>query len=155
MSGGLVIGIGNPDCGDDAVGSLVARRLAGCVAPCITVMERSGDMLALIEDWAGYANVVLIDAAAAVVAPGTIHRIDLRRDEIPASLAPASTHAFGVAQAVGLARALNQLPARLIAYAIEGTAFLPGAPLSPAVAAAVEAVIPRVIAELTEDLAHA
>jgi hydrogenase maturation protease len=147
----LVIGIGNPDCGDDAVGPMVARLLVGRVAPEVTVLERAGDMVALIEDWSGRDEVVLIDAAALLTAPGTIHRIDLLRDALPTGLSLASTHAFGVAEAVGLARALGQLPATLIAYAVEGSTFDPGASPSPAVVAAAKLVALRVASELEND----
>jgi hydrogenase maturation protease len=148
VSGLLVIGIGNPDCGDDAIGPMVARLLAGQVGPEAAVVERSGDMLGLIEDWAGRDGVVLIDAAAPVTAPGSIHRIDLLRESLPAGLALASTHAFGVADAVEVARALGQLPASLIVYAVEGGRFDPGAPPSAVVITAAETVAARVAAEL-------
>lgn len=148
MTGLLVIGIGNLDCGDDAAGPLVARRLAGRVPPGVTIQVRTGDMIGLIEDWTGCDGVVLVDAAAPVGGPGVIHHLDLLRDELPPGLSFASTHVFGVADAVGLARALGQLPRHLIAYAIEGATFEPGAPVSPAVAEAVEAVATRVAADL-------
>ena len=63
MTKGLILGIGNPDRGDDGIGPLVARRLIGRVPAGIAVMERTGDALALIEDWAGRDMVVLVDAA--------------------------------------------------------------------------------------------
>ena len=122
-------------------------------------MERSGDALALMEDWAGHDAVVLVDAAAAPGGvPGQVHRIDLLEDALPPGLSLSSTHALGVAEAVGLARALGCLPGSLIAYAVEGENFAPGAGVSPAVAAAVEEVATRVSDEirlLTKDPAHA
>lgn len=158
----LVVGIGNPDRGDDAVGPLVARRLIGRAPPDVCIIERTGDTLALIEDWANHDAVILIDAAAPVVTPGSIHRIDLMKDELPADLSLASTHAFGVENAIGLARTLGLLPQSLVAYAVEATNFEPGAPLSPGVAAAVDEVVASVIAELsrltinpTKEAAHA
>jgi hypothetical protein len=57
-------------------------------------------------------------------------------------------HAFSVTEAVELARALQQLPSRLIAYGIEGKNFSSGEQLSPEVAAAVEEVARRVKGEL-------
>ena len=60
-----------------------------------------------------------------------------------------STHAFGVAEAVGLARRPRPAaPARLIAYAIEGANFDPGAPISRKVAATVPKLVTRVAGEL-------
>jgi hydrogenase maturation protease len=148
VTGLLVIGIGNPDCGDDAIGPLVAQRLVGRFPPEVAILERTGDMLGLIEDWSGCDGVVLIDAAALVTTPGTIHRIDLLHESLPAGLSLASTHGFGLADAVGFARALGQLPATLVVYAMEGGRFDLGAPPSPEVVAAAEAVAERVIREV-------
>ena len=150
MSGLLVIGIGNPDCGDDAIGPIVARLLAGRLPAGVDVLERTGDMLGLLDDWAGRDGVVLIDAAAMMAAAGTIHRIDLLHEPLPAGVRLASTHAFGVADAVELARALGRLPGVLIAYAVEGETFVPGAAPGAPVMAAAEAVANHVIAEWSE-----
>lgn len=146
----LVVGIGNPDRGDDGIGPLVVRQLAGRVPPSITLIERTGNALALIEDWAGRDAVVLVDAAAPGTAPGRVHRIDLLEEELPTDLARTSTHAFGVADTVGLARTLDLLPASVIVYAVEGANFEPGAALSPEVAAAAGDVVSRIAAELRE-----
>lgn len=51
MTNVLLVGIGNPDRGDDGVGPLVARQLLGRVPPNVAIIERTGDALALIEDW--------------------------------------------------------------------------------------------------------
>src|SRR5215207_5591238 len=56
-----------------------------------------------------------------------------------------STHAFGVADAIELARTLGRLPARLEIYTIEGADFTAGAGLSPPVAAAVNALTRRIV----------
>lgn len=146
----LIVGIGNPDRGDDGFGPLVVRRLVGHVSPNVEIVERAGDMLALIEDWAGRDAVILVDAAAPGAEPGRIYRIDLVQDAVPADLSLSSTHAFGVAQAVGLARALGLLPGRVVAYAVEGASFEPGAPVSPRIATAIDDVVLRVAAELRD-----
>ena len=148
VTGLLVIGIGNPDCGDDAIGPLVARLLVGHVPPEVAIVERAGNMLGLIDDWSGRDHVVLIDAAAPITTLGSIHRIDLMRESLPIGLSLASTHGFGVADAVELARALRQLPERLIVYAVEGCRFEPGAPQSPEVVAAAQRVAARVVLEV-------
>jgi hydrogenase maturation protease len=144
----LVVGVGNPDRGDDGIGPLVVRRLLGRVSPDVAILERSGDALALIDDWEGRDAVILVDAAAPGGTPGSIHRIDLLRDALPPELSLSSTHGFGVAEAIGLADALDLLPAQVIAYAIEGANFDPGAPISPQVAAVTGEVAERVAAEL-------
>ena len=70
------------------------------------------------------------------------------RESLPIGLSLASTHGFGVADAVELARALRQLPERLIVYAVEGCRFEPGAPQSPEVVAAAQRVAARVVLEV-------
>jgi hydrogenase maturation protease len=150
VTGPLVIGIGNPDCGDDAVGLLVAQRLVRRFPPEVTILKRPGNMIALLDEGAGHDPVVLIDAAALRTTPGVIHRIDLLREPLPAELSLASTHAFGVADAVELARALGRLPERLVVYAVEGCRFEPGAAMSRKVAAAADRVVAEVLAFVSE-----
>lgn len=150
MSGGaLVAGIGNPDRGDDGFGRAVADRLRGRVPDGTRILACSGDLLSLIEEWHGFGAVVLVDAAASLGRPGRIHRIDLIGEPLPGGLARNSTHAFGIAEAVGLARSLGRLPRRLVAYLVEGGQFDIGAPLSPAVAEAVGPAAERIVAELS------
>jgi hydrogenase maturation protease len=154
MSGGdqpqmLVVGIGNPDRGDDGFGPAVARRLLGRVTSAARVLERSGDALALIEDWNGFASVIVVDAVAPISEPGRVHRLDLSSSPLPIGFAPRSSHAFGVAETVELARNLGRLPRYLIAYLVEGEQFATGAPLSPAVAEAIEMTAQRILAELS------
>lgn len=149
----LVIGIGNPDRGDDAVGLHVARRVAAAALPDVTVIEATGDALALMDRWSGADPVVLVDAAALVSSPGTIHRLDPVRAPLPHGVVLGSTHAFGLAEAVELARRLGRLPARMTIYAIEADGFAAGAGLTPAVVAAAAQVAARITADLAS--AHA
>ena len=148
----LVVGVGNPDRGDDGFGPSVAQRLRGRVPPAVRILERSGDALALIEDWNGFASVIVVDAVAPISDPGRVHRLDLSSSPLPIGFAPRSSHAFGVAETVELARSLGRLPRCLIAYLVEGERFETGALLSSAVAAAVEDVAERVVVELSATL---
>ena len=144
----LVVGIGNSDRGDDGVGPRVARRLRGRVPTGVSVLECEGDALALIQDWEGVASVILVDAMSPISEPGRVHRLDLARNRLPVGFAPPSTHIFGLAETVELARGLTRLPQSLIAYLIEAAQFETGAPLSPAVATAIEEAAEQVLAEL-------
>ena len=145
----LVVGIGNWDRGDDGFGPAVAHRLMGRMSSADRILERSGDALAMIEDWDGIPSVIVVDAMAPISEPGQVHRIDLADSPLPIGFAPSSSHAFGVAQTVELARSLGRLPQYLVAYLVEGEQFGTGAPLSPAVAASVEDVAERVLDELS------
>lgn len=145
----LVAALGNPDRGDDGAGLEVARLLDGRLPPEARILARRGDMLSLIDDWAGCDALICIDAAASRDAePGRIHRIDLTREELPQDLSFTSSHAFGLPEAVALARALNLAPPSIVVYAIEGRCFDAGAPLSPEVLAAASEVADRVADEI-------
>jgi hydrogenase maturation protease len=147
----LVIGVGNAFRGDDAVGLVVARRLGQRGVP---VREESGEGTALMEGWDGAAAVFVIDAVHSGAAPGAVHRLDAQARPIPGQFFHYSTHAFGVAEAIELARALGRLPPRLVVYGVEGKSFAAGEGLSPEVEAAAAQVVERLWGELT-DLATA
>ena len=147
----LVIGLGKAERGDDAVGLHVARRVAARGLPGVAVEEAGGDVLGLMERWDGARAVVLIDAAAPLAEPGRIHRLDAARGPLPRAIVCGSTHAFGLADAVELARSLGRLPERLVVFAIEAADFTHGATLTPAVAAAVETAAVRVAREVSDN----
>ena len=60
-----------------------------------------------------------------------IHTIDAERRALPAELFRGSTHLIGLAEAIELGRALDQLPARLLVVGIEGASFTAGAAADP------------------------
>ncbi|HYN67586.1 MAG TPA: hydrogenase maturation protease [Ornithinibacter sp.] len=152
----LVVGLGSPDRGDDAVGGLVARAVAALADPRVVVLEHE-DPTDLIELWTGRERVVVVDATRSGAAPGTLRLLETGADRAPlpeaawARTGRGGTHAFGLASAVELARVLRRLPARVTVVGVEGAAFEPGGRLSPAVAAAVpdavDAVLDAVAAE--------
>jgi hydrogenase maturation protease len=133
----ILIGVGNRWRGDDGAGLAVARRVRELAPDGVEVREVEGDATALVDAWSGAEHVVVIDAAESGAVPGTIQRFDARAQPLPVRSLRSSTHAFGVSDAVELARALGRLPDRLEVYAIEGESFVAGARLSPCVEAAV------------------
>lgn len=144
-SGTLILGVGNPYRGDDGVGVAVARRLRAQAPASITIREASGEGAALMEAWKGFSRVVVIDAVHSGAAPGTIHRLDARAASIPSQFFHYSSHAFGVAEAVEMARALDELPPHLVLFGIEGATYKAGEGFSDEVESAVNAVILRVL----------
>jgi hydrogenase maturation protease len=149
MSGVKIIGIGNPDRGDDALGPAVIAALAADPPAAAELTTATGDMLALLDRWSPDDRVFLVDAIAPGQAPGTVLRLDAGRGVLAQALANfASSHMFNLAEAIELGRALGRLPAQLIVYGAEGACFEPGAALSPEVAAAVTEIAHR----LREDL---
>jgi len=134
----MVIGIGNPDRGDDGAGRAVARRLKGTLPPDVAIVEHDGEAASLVALLDGATAVYLADACVSGSPVGTVRRIDAVADKLPADGFATSTHGLGLAEAIELARALGQLPSRCVVIAIEAATAAPGIGLSPPVAAAVE-----------------
>ena len=146
----LIIGVGNPCRCDDGAGPAVARCLLQQVLPStVKIIEHHGEGAALIDAWQGYQRVLLVDAICSAAAVGSVQRFDALQVELPKGLFHYSSHLFGVAEAVELARSLGRLPDELILYGIEGVEFGYGEDLSPEVAAAVGGVASRIQVELT------
>jgi hydrogenase maturation protease len=148
----VVIGIGNPVRGDDAVGLEVVSRVAADLPPGAVAVALDGEPARLIEAWSGFDAAVLVDAVVSGDHPaGHVHRVQVTdASSLPSWGTGASSHAAGVAEAVALARALDRLPACLVVYGIEGVAFGEGEALSPLVAARLDTVVERVAAEIIE-----
>jgi hydrogenase maturation protease len=144
----LVIGIGNPDRGDDAAGLAVARKIRAATEPGeVTVRELTGDQLALVDDWAGATEVYLVDAVCSGGSPGTVYKFGAA-DALTERFRHRGTHTFSLADVVELARALGRLPPHLAGFGIEVAGFTIGAGLSPEAAVAVDKVTALLLADL-------
>jgi hydrogenase maturation protease len=138
-----VLGVGSPF-GDDRLGWVAVetlRRLPWLVSLPAGVLEmevcdRPG--AALLSEWRAAQHVLLVDAVRSGAAPGTLVRLQGR--ELP-GMATFSTHDFGVAAAVALARALGEDLSQLLLLGIEAGPACQGEQLSPAVAAAVPRLV--------------
>jgi hydrogenase maturation protease len=150
-----VLCIGNPQRGDDGAGRAVAQALRASLGE-VEIIEEEGEATTVLARLEGVDAAFIVDACASGATPGAIHRFDVGAAPLPQTAFSASTHGFGLAEALELARALGALPPCCIVYAIEGTAFDVGAPLSPAVVAAVDIVAARLRHEVRgEGLAEA
>ena len=144
----VFIGVGNPFRSDDGAGCAVVRRLRAEVPPGVKVLEETGDGTELLEAWKEADCVILVDAVLSGAPPGTIHRLDARAEKLPVWFSHSSTHSFGVAEAIELARTMGELPAQLVVYGIEGLDFSPGTELSPEVAEVVPAAASLILQEI-------
>ena len=129
-----LIGIGNPDRGDDAAG----WEVAGLVTSWETARLTAGS-LSLIDLWGDDDEVVIVDAMRSDAPTGTVVRIDAIEDRLPQG-SFSSTHAFGPAAVVELARTMDRLPRSLVVYGIEAGHVEHGVPMSSEVVAAVSSV---------------
>jgi hydrogenase maturation protease len=125
MNDTIVVGIGNPFRGDDGAGWAVIDALEAKNIN-VPLCKQRGDIAELLDVFAQYSNVYLVDACT-----GVNVRIDVQEQSIPEDNPQTSTHGMGIAQAVALAKNLNLLPKKLILYAIAGKNFNIGDPLSP------------------------
>jgi hydrogenase maturation protease len=146
----MVLGAGNPYRGDDGAGLAVAARLEGRTPPGVAVLTCEQEPSRLIDAWDGAAAAVVVDAASSGAAPGTVTRFDASRDPVPAGVFRSSTHAFGVSDAIELARALGTLPPHVVVYAVEGESFAAGLGLTATVEAAVGEVVDSVLLDLRQ-----
>jgi hydrogenase maturation protease len=148
LSRAIVIGVGNTFGGDDAVGPLVARALRERVTDDVRLLEHEGEPTALLDEWGEASLAVIVDATRGAGEPGTVRRFDASAVPVPSSFAGTTTHAFSLAEAIELGRALGRLPPRLIVIGVEGRGFDAGAELTPEVAAAVGPAGEAVLDEL-------
>lgn len=131
----IVVGIGNPNRGDDAIGLIVADQIKDKVPQTVKVRKCYGDMAELIEVFEDYNTVLLVDAIQTnSKEPGYIHKFD---DKIKTYSAQCltSTHGLDLGQALELAKNLNSMPDNLLIYGIEAENFDHGAGLSSSVTA--------------------
>jgi len=150
----LVVGTGNSWRGDDAVGLEVASALRGRLPDSVRVLATEAEQSSLMDEWEGCDAVLIVDAVHSSAEPGTVHRVDLNAEVVPHAVLQGSTHHFSLGDTIELARALKRLPATALFFGIEGASYAPGEPLSPAVAAAVPAIVEE-IAQGVESLLDA
>jgi hydrogenase maturation protease len=128
--------------------------------PTVPVVVCDGEPTGLLSLWEGADEAWIVDAAVFDAPAGAVRRVvveagtpgDPGADGGTASplagLRTTSTHAFGLAEVLDLARTLGSLPPRVVIYAIRGADFAPGAGLSPPVAAAAHTTAALVRADL-------
>lgn len=140
----VVLGLGNPDRGDDGVGPAVARRVMALGLRGVLV-RYPAEPVDLLDDWRDADLVVVVDAIRLEQRAGTVVVRDLQGAALPPWLGAGSTHSVGLAAAVDLARALDRLPKRLVLVGVVAASFHIGAPLSPFVHAALPVATGEVV----------
>ncbi len=149
----LLLGLGNDILTDDAVGLLVVRRLGEELAgvPGLDIRETQEMGLALLDYLVGYEEAVLVDAVqtAGGAPPGTLHEVDAAS---LVSLVGRTPHFLGVGETLQLGRELGlDMPRRVRIFAIEAADVQTlGTSLTPALKAALPAILARIRAALAE-----
>ncbi len=156
----IVVGLGSPGRGDDAVGLIVATAVAEAVVrgecgdDSVRVVQHE-DPTDLVLAWDGHDRAVVVDAAISGDDPGTIHVMDVGTDPVSpetwARLGFGGSHAYGLAEAIALARVLGRLPTTVRLVLVEAGDLSVEAPLTEAVANAVPRAVEAVLAALEVD----
>jgi len=150
-----VIGIGNRDRGDDALGPLVTDALQDRLPANVDVVEHSGEVAGLVDLMTGSDAAYLIDAAVMGQSPGTLRVFDAGESPLPALGGAFSSHALGLSEAIELARALEVLPPVCRVFAVEANSFEAGEELSEPVANAISTVARAVMDSIGKEWSHA
>lgn len=143
----LVIGMGNRQRGDDAVGLLVAEAVGSAAPPGVAVHCHEGDGADLLEIWEGVPCVIVVDAMQAGDSPGSVRRFEAHDTPLAADSFHYSSHAFGLAEGIETARAIEMLPKTVLVYGIEGVHFQGGASCSPRVEGVIPSLTDRILGE--------
>ena len=147
----VIVGIGHPHRGDDAVGTLAIEYLRQMLPAHIPTQTCLGDMASLLDLFQQFETVYLIDAMVTNEnTPGTLFRLNEVELATIASQCRTSTHAFDLGQTIDMARSLEMLPKQLVLFGIEARQFEAGATLSPAVKQALPRLVEMIIKELIE-----
>jgi hydrogenase maturation protein HypF len=136
----LVLGVGNPSRGDDALGPLFVERLSEALAGEVASgkLELLTDFQLQIEhalDLEGRARVVFVDASVRAAPPFEFGRIRPRRD------LACSTHSLSPEAVLDTHRVLAGEPPESWLLAIRGERFELGDPLTPNARAYLEAAV--------------
>jgi hydrogenase maturation protease len=139
----LVIGIGNPSRGDDAIGPLAIERLEALGLPGVELLTDFQLQVEHALDLVGRSEVVFVDATVAGEGPFSFEPV------APAADLSATTHALAPAAVLDVYRQYTDAPlpvARVLA--VRGFEFELGAPLSDAAARNLDAALEVLVAHL-------
>ncbi len=144
-----MLGLGNILLGDDGVGVRVVERLQSRYDVPMGLRILDGgtlglDLLPYVED---AERLLLIDAVQAGQAPGTLLRLE--DEEVPAFLAlKLSPHQMALPDLLAAARLRGRYPSKVVLWGVQPGLMTTSLDLSPAVAAQVDVLLDRVLADL-------
>ncbi len=144
----LVLGLGNPLCGDDGLGVQAVAEIALRYEPPQGALVLDGGTLGLsllpyLED---AEDALLVDAVRGDAPPGTLVRLS-GAEILPAVETRLSVHQVGVADLIAAAELRGRLPRRLALVGLVPATLDLGFGLSSAVALRLPALVEAVAAE--------
>ncbi len=147
----LVVGVGRPRFGDDALGLEVAKKLQEPLAELARVVLDPSTGWEALDAIGDEDLLILIDAAESSprLPPGASCRLDYPESaDAIADYKPRGTHTLSIDSMLQMAAALGRLPNKVWIYLVAGARFHPETDLSPPVAAAAEHLARRIEADL-------
>ena len=146
----LIIGIGNQFRCDDGIGLFIVEKLQKRNVDADFLLL-SGEGTELMQQWQNRTRVIVVDAVSSGEEAGHIFNFDAGSEEIPTNFFNYSSHAFGLAEAVALSRALKKLPEELYIVGVEGQQFSQGTALSDKVKDAVDPALELIMERLKHE----
>jgi hydrogenase maturation protease len=146
----LLLGLGNDILTDDAVGLHVVHELQRDLAghPAIDFRETTEMGLALLDFITGYRAVAIVDSIqTGKEAPGFLHELN---DAVFNQMTGRTPHFVGVSETIALGQQLGlAMPEQVRIFAIEvEDPFTLGTALTPALQAALPAIVARILTAL-------
>ena len=137
----LVLAVGNPSRGDDAIGPLLAARLEARAVPQVEVVTDYQLQVEHALDLEGRDRVIFVDAGAGTAAPFELRRVR------PSNDFAHTTHALTPAGVLdAYERVIGDLTAEAWLLCVRGEAFELGEGLSVAAQRSLEAAFARLVA---------
>jgi hydrogenase maturation protease len=145
----LVLGLGNPFCGDDGLGPRAAEILSEKRLPAGVEVRQAGTPGWDLPNWLeGWPRVILIDAVEMGLVPGARRRFNPDEVRLIASDEFLSAHEPDLATGLALAEALDLLPEELVIFGVEPERCEPGTDLSRSAERALELLLKDVLNEV-------
>ena len=145
----LIIGIGNPSRGDDALGSLCIEHLQALQLPDTELLTDFQLQIEYVLDLLGREEVIFVDAAASGTEPYTFAPLAAQTDH------SVTTHAVSPSALLATSLQINgHLPPNAYLLAIRGYSFELGDALSAQAADNLDQAIVRLDRHMTETTAR-
>lgn len=149
----LILGVGNPLLGDDAVGVLAAQQLQARtdLPPHVAVIDGGTEGIGLIPVMETYQRVIVVDAVMMGLPGGTIRRFTWNEVRANSHERTLSLHQSDLTDALVLAEVLHSLPPEVVIYGIQPHNTEWDQPLSQAVERALPVLVDALIHEVRSD----
>jgi hydrogenase maturation protease len=149
----LILGVGNLLMSDDGLGVHVLRRLeteAARLPETVQLVDGGTAGLELLGYLEGVSRLIIVDAVKAGDQPGTLVR--LTGEAVPAYLSlKISPHEVALPDMLMTAKLRDLYPPEVVVWGIQPASLALGTDLSPEVAAQLDKLVEKVIAEAVND----